>query len=106
MVITREELIRMLSEKSGYWMKDIRAVLQCMDEVVFDALCEATLEEEIQVQIVTGIKCGCKIIGERPRVNPQNQEPIIVGETTKPFAKFSQDYRNKLQEAYDNKKNG
>ena len=56
MTITREELVKRLSERSGYYMKDIKKVLQAMDEVVFDALCEATLEEEIQVQLVTGIK--------------------------------------------------
>lgn len=103
MTITREEMIKRLSERSGYYMKDVRALLQCMDDVVFEALCEATLEEEIQVQIVTGIKCGCKIVESRERVDPRTQKPIIVGETAKPFAKFSQDFRLKLQESYDNK---
>ena len=106
MTITREEMVRRLSEKSGYYMKDVRALLQCMDEVVFDALCEATIDEEVQVQIVTGIKCGCKILESRERVDPRNQNPITVGETAKPFAKFSQDYRLKIQEVYDNNKNG
>ena len=106
MTITREEMVRRLSEKSGYYMKDVRAVLQSMDEVVFEAMNEATLEEDIQVQITTGIKLGCKIVGCRERVDPRTQEPIICGETAKPFAKFSQDFREKLQDAYDSKKNG
>lgn len=106
MTITREEMVKRLSERSGYYMKDVRALLQCMDDVVFEALCEATLGEEVQVQIVTGIKCGCKIVESRERVDPRTQNPIIVGETTKPFAKFSQDYRFKLQEQYDKSKNG
>ena len=106
MTITRDEFIRRLSEKSGYYMKDIKNVVQAMDEVVFDALCEATVDDDVQIQIVTGIKVGCKVVGERPRVNPKTQEPIVVGDTTKPFAKFSQDYRQKLQEQYDNNKNG
>ena len=106
MTITREEMVRRLSERSGYYMKDVRALLQCMDDVVFEALGEATLDDEVQIQIVTGIKCGCKIVESRERVDPRNQQPIIVGETVKPFAKFSQDYRLKLQEAYDNNKNG
>lgn len=106
MVITREEMIKRLSAKSGYFQKDIRVLLQCMDDVVFDALNEATLEDDIQVQMVTGIKIGCKIVGERKRVDPRTQRPIIVGETTKPFTKFSQDFRFRLQEAYDAKKDG
>lgn len=103
MTITREEMIKKLSEHSGYYQKDVRSLLQSMDEVVFDLMCEATLEDEIQIQIVTGVKIGCKIVGSRDRVDPRTQEAIVVGETVKPFAKFSQDYRDKLQEQYDTK---
>ena len=106
MTITREEMIRKLSEVSGYYQKDVRTLLQHMDSVVFEELSKATLEEEVQIQMVSGIKCGCKIVPSRDRVDPRTQEPITVGETVKPFAKFSQDYRLKLQEAYENNKNG
>ena len=106
MVIPREELIKRLSAKSGYFQKDIRTLLQCMDEVVFEAMNEATLEDDVQVQMVTGIKLGCKIVGERERVDPRTQQPITCGETTKPFVKFSQDFRFRLQEAYDTRKDG
>ena len=103
MTITRENMIDLLAEKSGYWKKDVKKLLQCMDEVVFEQLCEATLDEEVQIQMVSGIKCGCKIVPSRDRVDPRTQKPIVVGETVKPFAKFSQDYRDKLQESYNNK---
>ena len=106
MTITREEMVKKLSEKSGFYMKDVRYLLQSMDEVVFEELSKATIEEEVQIQMVTGIKCGVKIVESRDRVDPRTQKPIVVGETAKPFAKFSQDYRFKLQEAYDNNKNG
>lgn len=106
MVITREMMVKRLSEKSGYYQKDVRALLQCMDDVVFDALDEATLDEEVQVQMVTGVKLGCKIVGERERVDPRTHQPIVVGETTKPFAKFSNDFRLRLQESYNEKKDG
>ena len=106
MTITREEMVKRLSARSGYYMKDVRSLLQCMDDVVFEAMGEATLEDEVQIQIVTGVKIGCKIVGARDRVDPRTQEPIICGETTKPFTKFSQDFRFKLQEQYDNKKDG
>ena len=103
MLITREMMVKMLSEKSGYYQKDVRALLQCMDDVVFEAMCESTLDEDVQIQMVTGIKLGCKIVGERERVDPRTQQPITCGETTKPFVKFSQDFRFRLQESYDHK---
>lgn len=103
MTITREEMIRKLSEKSGYYMKDVRSLLQCMDEVVFDTLCEVTDEDDVSIQLVQGIKVSTHVVPERGRVDPRTQEPIVVKATVKPACKFSQDYRIKLQEAYDSK---
>jgi nucleoid DNA-binding protein len=106
MTITREDMITKLSLKSGYCKQDVRALMRCFDEVVFECLGEATLDQEVNVQLVKGIKCGCKILGERERVHPTTQQPIIVAETAKPFAKFSKDFREKLQEQYESKKDG
>ena len=103
MTVTRDEMVRKLSAKSGSAMKDIREVLRCMDEVVFEELCSATPEDEVQIQLVTGIKCGCKIIPARDMLHPKTKEPIFVEETAKPFVKVSKAYKFKLKEAYDNK---
>ena len=106
MTITREEKIKKLSDKSGYYQKDIRFLLQCLDEVVFDELSSVTDDEEISIQLVSGIKVKTAVVPERDRVDPRNQNPIVVKATVKPACKFSQDYRFKLQEAYENNKNG
>lgn len=87
-------------------MKDVRSLLQCMDEVVFDALCEVTDEDDVSIQLVQGIKVSTHVVPERDRVDPRTQEPIVVKATVKPACKFSQDYRFKLQETYENSKNG
>ena len=106
MTITREEMIRRLSEKSKYYQKDIRVLLQCLDEIVFEELSAVTDEEEVSIQLVSGIKVKTAVVPERERVDPRNQKPITVKATVKPTCKFSQDYRVKLQEVYDSTKNG
>jgi nucleoid DNA-binding protein len=106
MTITRENMIDLLSEKSGYWKKDVRELLHCMDEVVLEKLCEVDDDNDISIQLVQGIKVSTHVVPERDRVDPRNQQPIVVKATVKPSCKFSQDYRLKLQEAYENNKNG
>ena len=106
MTITREEMIKKLSDKSGYFQKDIRVLLQCLDEIVFEELSSVTDDEEVSIQLVSGIKVKTVVVPERDRVDPRNQKPITVKATVKPACKFSQDYRFKLQEAYENNKNG
>ena len=103
MLITREMLIKKLKNESGYYEKDIRHLLQCLDNVVIECFDEAAEDEEVIVQIVKGIRCGCKIVKARDRVDPRTYEPITCPETVKPFAKFSQDFRRIIQERYKNK---
>lgn len=106
MLITREQIIKRLSEKSGYWQKDIRTVLQCLDDLVLECFDEVTDEEDILIQLVQGIKVGCSIVPERQRRDPRTQESIICAPCCKPNVKFSQDFRKIIQEQYDAKNDG
>lgn len=103
MTITREEMIRKLSEKSGYYMQDVRALLHCMDEIVFDELCGVTPDEEVSIQIIKGAKFSTRVLPQRDRVDPRDGKPIVCRPTVKVACKFSQDMKLKLQEAYDEK---
>jgi nucleoid DNA-binding protein len=106
MVITREMLIKKLSEKSGYYQKDVRNLLQCLDEVVYECFDEVTSDEDIMIQLVKGIKVGCSIKPERTRKDPRTQEDIVCKPTCKPKARFSEDFRLVIQKQYEDKKNG
>jgi nucleoid DNA-binding protein len=106
MLVTREILIKKLSDESGYFQKDIRTLLQALDRVVFECFDEVDDDEEVSVQIVKGIKCGCKVVPERTRKDPRTQEDIICEATVKPFAKFSDDFREAIQNQYESKKDG
>jgi hypothetical protein len=99
-------MIRKLSDKSGYYQKDIRTLLQCLDEIVFEELCEVTDENDVSIQLVQGVKLQCISVPERQRKDPRDQSDIVCKSTCKIKAKFSQDLKLKLQENYDEKHNG
>ena len=105
MTITREEMVKRLSERSGYYMKDVRELLRCMDEVVIEQLNEVSPDEEVSIQLVQGCKLQCVPVKERQRKDPRNQNDITCRPTCKLKAKFSQDLTLKLQENYDEKYN-
>lgn len=106
MTVTREQIIKKLADKSGYYQRDIRTLLHHLDEVVLDCFNEVTDDEEVAIQLVQGIKCGCKIVPERARKNPKTGEDIVCSPTNKPFVKFSQDFRKMIQNQYDSKRDG
>ena len=105
MTITREEMIRKLSAKSKYHMKDIREVLHCMDEIVIEELSEVTPDDEVAIQIVQGVKLICEPVKERARKDPRNQNDIVCKATCKVKTKISDDLKEKMAESYDNKYN-
>lgn len=105
MTVTREEIIRTLSKKSGYTMQDIRHLLHCMDDVVLDELRNVKPNEAISVQIVQGVKLECIPVEARMGKNPANQEDIECPATCKIKAKISRDLKEKLQDYYEKKYN-
>ena len=106
MLFTREMLIKRLSAQSGYYQKDIRVLLQCLDDVVLDCFSEVTDDEDVVIQLITGCKIGCSIVPQRERVDPRTQKSIVCSPTCKPNAKFSKDFRDIIQNQYESKKDG
>lgn len=106
MFVTREQLIKRLAEKSGYYMKDIKEVFNALDDVVVEVFDEVTDDEELLLQLVEGIRIGCKVVPERARKNPRDQSDIICPAQVKPFTKFSRCFKEKIQVQYEDRKDG
>ena len=101
MTITREQMIKRLCDKTGYFQKDIRVLLSAMDEEVREIFGKVTEDEDVSVQIVEGVKIGCKVVGTRYRVDPRTQEPIVCDPTVKMVTKYSDKFKKDAQDAYD-----
>ena len=104
MTITKDIMARALAEKTGYYLKDIRTLLAAQDEFVKESFCEVTDDEDVVIQLVEGIKVGFKVVPERLRKNPQNQEDIVCKPTCKPLTKISDNLRETVQKAYEERK--
>ena len=106
MVITREMMIKYLSEKSGYYQKDVRALLQCLDDAMVEIFVDVPEDEDLFVQIFEGCRLKAKVVKERERVDPRTHQSIICPNTVKLGVKYSDMFKNKIQKLYDSKKDG
>lgn len=106
MNVTREQLIRKLSDKSGYYQQDVRKLLKCLDEVVLECFDEVDADNDVSIQIIEGIKLKASLIPQRERVDPRTQEPIMVKATVKPGVKYSELFRERIQTQYESKNDG
>lgn len=103
--ITREELLSLLKEETGFIKQDLRVVLKGLDSVIAEQLTNATLDEGVSIQLLTGVKLQNYIVPERNRVNPRDRSDITCPPTVKLGCKFSQDYKRTMQEKYESKQN-
>lgn len=104
MTITKDQMARALSEKTGYYLKNIKDVLSAMDDYVKEAFAEVTDDNDVSLQIVEGVKLNVKIVPERARKDPRTQEDIVCKPTAKLQAKFSEVFRDTIQKQYEDKK--
>lgn len=101
MTITKDQMARQLSEKTGYYLKDVKNLLAAMDDFVKESFSQVTDDEDVVIQIVEGVKISVHVVPERERVNPQNQQAVTVKATVKPAAKFSSVLRETIQKQYE-----
>lgn len=103
MIITRGRLIKDLSAKSGFWQKDIKVLLESLDEVMNEYYSQVNDDDDVEVRLVSGVTVACKVVPERERVDPRDGQPIVVKATVKPFCRFSKNLRALIQNQYENK---
>ena len=106
MTITREQMVKKLAAKAGYYEKDVRRLLNHLDETVFEELSAVEEDNDVVIQLVQGIKISVHVDPPRERVDPRNGTPIVCEATVKPAAKFSDDFRAKIQKQYEEKQDG
>ena len=106
MNITRSQLVKKLAKKSDYKQEHITKVFRCLDEVILECFEEADMDNDVAVQILDGVKLKVTVLPERERIDPRTRSSIIVKETVKPSAKYSETFREKIQAQYESKKNG
>jgi nucleoid DNA-binding protein len=104
MEITREQMIARVAEKSNYWKKDVRNVFNALEDVILECFGEVTDEEPISIRILQGFSLNGYVVPERERVDPRNRQPIVCPPTVKVSAKYSDLFKEKIQNQYEEKK--
>ena len=100
MVITREMLVKLLADKSGYYQQNVRHVLKCLDEVVYECMDEVGNEDEISIQLVEGVKLCCKIMEPRNGFDPMTKQMTVRKPAPKVFAKISENFKTIVRDKY------
>lgn len=106
MEISREELLKKVSEESGFYQKHVKTVFNAIEKVVLECFEDIDNDEPVSVRLLSYLLLSGRIVPERERVDPRDRRPIVCKPTVKVNAKFSDGFKEKVQKMYDTKKDG
>lgn len=104
MIYTRDMIVKMLSERCGFYKKDVRSLLNVFDDLLEELFSNVDGDEDVLIQLLRGVKLGAKVVPERERVDPRNRHTITCKPTVKPYVKWSENFKTIVQKNYDDKK--
>lgn len=98
MKLQRKDVINGLAKRSGFYKKYMDDILDALEDFLIDSLSEATIDEEVEIQLVKGLTIGAVKNPSRDGKDPRNQKDIMIPERILPYAKFTQTFKQKINE--------
>ena len=101
----KPELVEALSEKTGFYKKNMREVVDALAEIVLESLQTAGVndDEHSELHIAPGVLICGRRVPAHESINPQDRSVIMTPEKVIPYAEFKPSIRQKL---YVRKKKG
>lgn len=95
-VIKKPELTDLLAERTGFYKKNMKDVVDALADIVVEQLQTATYDEPVEIHISPGVIVGGRRVPEHESINPKTRETIITPEKVIPYAVFKPSIRQKL----------
>lgn len=91
--MNRQEVIKVVATKTGFFKKDVTAIFDAIDEAVI-----AGLKKDGKVKPISGVTFETKVVEEHEARNPQNGEKVIVPKKKKVSTKISDGFKAAINE--------
>lgn len=98
MMIKKSEIANRVRKKTDFYKGAIETMLDAFSDVIIEALSEADLDENVEIQVAKGIVVGGRRVPEHPAKDPRNQADIMVPERVLPYVRFSETFKEKINE--------
>ena len=97
-IMKKPELVDELAERTGFYKKNMKDVVDALADIVTEHFKTATYDEDSELHIAPGVLiCGHRI-PEHESIDPRDRKPIITPEKVRPYAVFKPSIRQKLRE--------
>lgn len=95
-VLKRQQLIDILSERTGFYKKNINEILDALDDVIVENMSAATKTEPSEIHLSHGFVFGGRYSPRKKAKDPRDGSEITVPARYIPYAKFKPSFRKKI----------
>jgi nucleoid DNA-binding protein len=95
-IVKKQEIIDLLSEKTNFYKKNMKNVVEAFSEIIFETLESATFEQDSEIHLMHGLVISGHRVPERESKDPRTGEKILSPEKVIPKATFKSSLRLKL----------
>ena len=95
-IMKKPELTELLAERTGFYKKNMKIVVDELADIIIEHLSTATFEEDSELHIAPGIVICGRRTPARESIDPRNRETVITPEKVVPYAIFRPSVRLKL----------
>jgi hypothetical protein len=103
--IDQFDVVDMLHERTHFFKKDLRKVLEELENIIYENMQTATVEQPSECRLFFGFILGAKRIPERQKTF-FNQPNVTVEEHLLPYVKFKTTFKNKMNNYNEVHKDG
>ena len=95
-VLKRKQLVDILAERTGFYKKNIDAILDALDDVIVENMSAATKKEPSEIHLSLGFVFGGRYSPKREAKDPRDGSTIMTPAKYIPYAKFKPSFRQKI----------
>ena len=94
--VNQDDVIHVLNQKTGFFKKDLRVVMDALEETLIEYMATATYDKPSEIRLFHGWKIGAKRLPERAVKDPRNGADVMTPEKLLPYCRFETTLRQKL----------
>lgn len=95
-VLKRQQLVDILSERTGFYKKNLNEILDALDDIIVENMSAATKNEPSEIHLSLGFVFGGRYAPKRLAVDPRDGSTITTKAKYIPYAKFTPSFRKKI----------
>lgn len=95
-VLKRDQLVDIISERTGFYKKNVREILEVLDDVIVENMGAATKKEPSEIHLSLGFVFGGRYSPKREAKDPRDGSIIMTPAKYIPYAKFKPSFRKKI----------